>query len=66
MARLPKAGDRVRMTGVMPGDPDPLDIGETGTVTGINELAYERTQIFVNWDSGRGLILLEDDPFEIL
>lgn len=66
MRRIPKVGDRVRMIGVMPDDPAPLDIGEEGTVTGVGEPMGGRRQIFVAWDSGRGLILLESDPFELL
>lgn len=54
-------GTRVRMTGVMPDDPAPLDIGATGTVTGGNA-----GQIFVDWDNGRTLILLPTDPYEII
>jgi hypothetical protein len=43
-------------------DPDPLTPGEEGTVTGGNGM-----QIFVNWDSGRSLILLpEVDRFRVL
>lgn len=60
---IPSPGDRVRMTGVMPNDPAPLPVGATGTVLEANETTG---QIFVNWDSGSGLILLASDPFEIL
>lgn len=63
---LPKIGDRVRMTGVMPDDPDPLAIGDEGTVTELGDPAGGRRQIFVDWDNGRALILLETDPFEVL
>ena len=54
-------GARVRVTGVQPNDPDPLPIGSTGTVTGGNG-----EQVWVDWDSGRTLILLVDDPYEVL
>ncbi|WP_280507842.1 DUF4314 domain-containing protein [Nocardia flavorosea] len=60
----PRVGDRVRVTGLLPGDPDPLDLGTTGTVTGIG--AQGAGQIFVDWDNGRALILLATDPFDIL
>lgn len=63
---IPKVGDRVRMTGIMPSDPCPLEVGDTGTVTGVGGRIGGRTQIFVEWDSGRSLILLDTDPFEIL
>ncbi|WP_433206731.1 DUF4314 domain-containing protein [Nocardia sp. CA-107356] len=54
-------GDRVRITGIMPNDPDPLAVGATGTVTKVRD-----SQIDVDWDNGRRLILLDDDPFAIL
>ncbi|MBF6456057.1 MULTISPECIES: hypothetical protein [Nocardia] len=62
--RTPRVGDRVRITGLLPGDPAPLDLGATGTVTGFG--ARYAGQIFVDWDNGRALILLDSDPFEIL
>jgi len=62
VTRTPEPGDRVRMTGVMPDDPHPLTIGDTGTVVGIGE---HKRQIYVEWDSGRGLILLDTDPFNM-
>lgn len=65
---LPKPGDRVRMTGVMQNDPDPMPVGATGTVTEANP---DVRQIYVDWDADedgrkRSLILLMDDPFEVL
>ncbi|WP_280416848.1 hypothetical protein [Nocardia carnea] len=63
-ARTPRVGDRVRITGLLPADPDPLDLGATGTVTGIG--AQRAGQVFVDWDNGRASILLDTDPFEIL
>ncbi len=55
-------GTRVRVTGTMPNDPDPMPIGSTGTVTGGNG-----GQIWVRWDdSQRSLILLPDDPYEVI
>jgi hypothetical protein len=47
------------VTGVMPDDPNPMPVGSTGTVTGGNG-----EQIWVDWDNGRGLILLTTDPYE--
>ncbi|NKY33838.1 DUF4314 domain-containing protein [Nocardia speluncae] len=64
MTTTPRVGDRVRITGLLPADPAPLEIGTTGTVTHINDLCPG--QIFVDWDNGRALILLDTDPFEIL
>ncbi|MBF6215764.1 DUF4314 domain-containing protein [Nocardia puris] len=60
----PRVGDRIRITGLMPDDPAPPEIGTTGTVTRIPSSCPG--QIFVDWDDGRALILLESDPFEIL
>ncbi|WP_280311211.1 DUF4314 domain-containing protein [Nocardia abscessus] len=60
----PAVGDRVRITGIMPDDPSPLEIGATGTVTGVRYQAI--SQIDVKWDNGRNLILLPNDPFEII
>jgi len=55
-------GDRVKMTGVMPNDPDPIMVGEEGTVTYVSE---EFGQYGVAWDSGRTLMLLRGDPFVV-
>lgn len=61
----PKPGDRVRVTGVLPNDPDPLPIGLEGTVTQVTEPPL--AQIQVDWDeSRRSLMLLPGDPFIIL
>jgi predicted RecA/RadA family phage recombinase len=62
-----KVGDRIEMTGVMPDDPAPMEVGAGGVVTGINESIYSLpTQIYVDWDNGRSLILLESDPFKVV
>ena len=60
-----KAGDRVKMTGVMRDDPAPMEIGAEGTV---REVFGERsiTQIDVDWDNGRSLMLLPNDPFQVI
>lgn len=65
---IPKTGDRVRVTGVMPNDPDPIPVGTTGTVTGVGDRLFRDspTQIFVDWDIKRSLILLDSDPFEVV
>ena len=64
---IPKPGDRVRITGIMKDDPDPLDIGDEGTVEEVFNLFDHRlTQIDVTWDSGRSLLLLPSDPFQII
>ncbi|MCX4094534.1 DUF4314 domain-containing protein [Nocardia sp. alder85J] len=64
MTQIPNSGDRVRITGAM-HDPAPLEIGEEGTVTAVAPHSWG-TQIFVAWDSGRHLILVQTDPFDVL
>jgi len=54
-------GDRVTMTGVME-DPDPIEVGDEGTVNYVSE---EFGQYGVTWDSGRSLMLLRGDPFVV-
>ncbi len=61
-----KRGDRVRITGVMPNDPAPLEVGEEGTVITVMNQATTLEQIHVDWDSGRTLLLLPADPFEVV
>lgn len=58
-------GDRVRITGLLPEDPCPLPVGSEGTVV---QAMNEAGQIHVKWDPGVGstLILLKDDPFEVI
>lgn len=55
-------GTRIELTGPMRNDPDPIPVGSRGTITGGNG-----SQLFVNWDNGRTLILLPDeDPYRVL
>jgi hypothetical protein len=62
-----KLGDRVRVTGVMPDEPDPIAIGTQGTVSWVGQWTNEYTeQIGVDWDNGRRLILLSVDPYEVI
>jgi len=63
---IPSIGDRVRITGIMRGDPDPLPIGTTGTVRDINPDKFQGVyQIYVDWDIDRSLILLSTDPYVV-
>ena len=69
MSTTVKPGDRVRVTGIQPGDPAPLPVGATGTVTDVNEsIMGGPGQIYVDWDRGvnRTLMLLTTDPFEVI
>jgi hypothetical protein len=62
-----KIGDRVRVTGVMQDEPDPIPVGTEGTVNWIGQWVNEYTeQIGVKWDDGRRLILLSCDPYTIV
>lgn len=59
-----RVGDRVRITGTMPDDPDPLPIGAVGTVL---RVLHSAQQADVDWDNGRTLLLLLDvDPYEVI
>lgn len=62
----PALGDRVRVTGPM-DDPDPMPVGSEGTVDWVGQWTSHYTrQIGVKWDNGRTLLLLAEDPFEIV
>lgn len=62
-SKLPRPGDRVRLTGTIPEERSPLPIGTVGTVLCVHA---EVGQIHVDWDSDRGLVLLITDPYEIV
>ncbi len=65
MTTVPAVGDRIRLIH-MPEDPDPIPAGSLGTV---REIHPQRgwTQVEVDWDNGRQLMLsLPDDVIEIL
>ena len=62
--KLPQKGDRVRMIGTMPNDPDPMEEGAEGTVLASSPgMGNMEGQIIVDWDNGRTLILLPSDPY---
>lgn len=67
---IPAVRDRVRITGVMPNDPSPMEVGAEGTVTEVGEPLPSAwggsRQIFVDWDNGSTLILLDTDPFVVV
>jgi hypothetical protein len=63
---IPAVGATVRVTGIMPDDPCPMEVGATGTVLGIGAEIQGRTQIDVKWANGRTLFLLDTDPFVVL
>ena len=55
-------GRRVRVTGVLPDEPNPLKVGEEGTIAHVDDAGT----LHVKWDSGRTLGLLLGDPWEML
>ncbi len=65
MTTVPAVGERIRLIS-MPEDPDPIPAGSLGTVCAIHP-HHGWTQIEVDWDNGRRLMLsLPDDVIEIL
>jgi hypothetical protein len=60
-----KIGDRIRLVS-MTDDPDPIPTGALGTIVGV----YPQrgwTQVDVNWDSGRSLMLtIPPDRIELV
>lgn len=42
----------------MPNDPDPIPKGTRGTVTGVVHTGFFGTQIWVDWDIDRSLMLV--------
>ena len=65
MTTVPAVGERIRLIS-MPEDPDPIPAGSFGTVRAINPY-HGWTQIEVDWDNGRQLMLsMPDDVIEIL
>jgi len=62
-------GDRIRLVS-MQDDPDPVKVGELGTVTGCRRYGGGRDawlQIDVAWENGRTLMLVSPpDRFEII
>jgi hypothetical protein len=63
---LPAVGDRIELLH-MGDDPDPIAPGTQGTVDHIGGTINGQTQIGVDWDSGRSLmVLLPGDSIRIL
>ncbi len=69
MDKPPRIGDRIRLV-AMQDDPDPIAVGQTGTVAGVNLHNAGNDgwiQIDVSWDNGRTLMLVSPpDTFEIM
>lgn len=67
MSVKPRVGDRVRITGAMPEEPNPLPVGTEGTVTWVGQWISDLTrQVGVDWDNGSRLLLLGSDPYQVL
>lgn len=69
MIQIPKRGDRIRLL-AMQDDPDPIQVGQTGTVVSVARHGGGKDawfQIDVSWDNGRTLMLVSPpDAFEII
>lgn len=60
-------GTRLKITGRMYDNPNPLPVGTEGTVDWLGQWVNEWTQqIGVTWNNGRRLMLLPHDPFELI
>ena len=55
-------GKRVRFISFGAPDPDPLEPGDTGLVTDVDDIGT----LGVNWDSGRRLGICIDDKVELI
>lgn len=55
-------GQRLRVMGILPDDPAPLEIGDEGTVV----LVDDGGTAHVDWDSGRTLGVLPTDPVAVV
>lgn len=51
-----KPGDRIELLSMGP-DPRPIPAGSQGTVTFVNDTFSDWTQVGVDWDCGRTLML---------
>ena len=58
MSELPAVGDRVECLAM--SDPRPVHKGTLGTVTRVADTPWGK-QIWVKWDNGRNLALLEGE-----
>ena len=69
MNTLPRVGNRIRLL-AMHDDPDPIQVGQIGTVVGVTRHGGgqdEWFQVDVSWDNGRTLMLVSPpDEFEII
>lgn len=63
---IPKPGTRIRLV-KMDDDPDPLPVGSEGTVMTSLPQPWGSTQICVDWDNGRTLMLVTPpDTFTVI
>jgi hypothetical protein len=62
MANKELVGLRVRMTGPMFNDPDPIPVGSEGTIAFVDD----GDTFHVDWDNGRTLGLLPSDPYSLI
>ena len=66
---IPKSGDRIKLV-AMPDDPAPIEEGALGTVTNVIKSSMggrPSTQIWVDWDNGRNLmVVIPPDVVEVV
>jgi hypothetical protein len=61
-----KVGDKIELL-KMDNDPHPIPIGTKGRITKIGPMPYNETQIHVDWDNGRTLMLVyPEDKFRVI
>lgn len=65
MKTVLKVGDRIRLISMI-DDPDPIPVGTIGTVVGLYP-QREWTQVDVDWENGRSLMLsIPPDQVELV
>lgn len=55
-------GKTITITGVQPNEPNPLEVGDLGIVSYVDDGGT----IWANWKSGRTLGVLPTDPYEVV
>lgn len=66
---IPNKGDRIEVVGHM-NDPDPIEIGTTGTVIDRTNIGTSMEQVYVDWDpspsGGRRSLMLTTQDYSII
>lgn len=64
--KMVKKGDRIKVTHLAGGDDPSISVGDKGVVEHIHNSDFTGRQIFVQFDNGASLMLLEEDGFKVL